>query len=67
MNLKCKIKSNIKIFIFFIIGVAIDLVKIILKIMDEFQEKNRFIVDFWNDDTMFVTHTKWKMWIQKLS
>jgi hypothetical protein len=46
MNLKCKIKSNIKIFIFFIIGVAIDLVKIILKIMDEFQEKNRFIVDF---------------------
>jgi len=28
--------------------------KILLKIMDEFKEKNGFIVDFWNDDTMFV-------------
>jgi hypothetical protein len=27
--------------------------------MDEFQEKNGLIVDFWNDDIMFVTH--WKM------
>jgi hypothetical protein len=24
--------------------------------MDEFLKKNGFIVDFWNDDTMFVTH-----------
>ncbi len=28
--------------------------KILLKIMDEFKEKNGFIVDFWNDDNMFV-------------
>jgi hypothetical protein len=33
--------------------------------MDEFEEKNGFIVDFWNDYTMFVTHNKWKMWTQK--
>jgi hypothetical protein len=34
--------------------------------MDEFQENNGFIVNFWNDDTMFVTHEKWKMWTQKI-
>jgi hypothetical protein len=56
MNLKCKIVLNIKIFNFFIIHVAMTLVRILLKFMDEFLEKNGFIVDFWNDDTMFVTH-----------
>jgi len=34
--------------------------------MDEFYEKNGFIVDFWNDDIMFVTYRKWKMWTQKI-
>ncbi len=24
------------------------------------------IMDFWNDDIMFVTHRKWKMWTQKI-
>jgi hypothetical protein len=33
--------------------------------MDEFEEKNGLIVDFWNDDIMFVTKRKRKMWIQK--
>jgi len=42
------------------------LVRILLKFMDEFLKKNWLIVDFWNDDIMFVTHTKWKMWTQKL-
>jgi hypothetical protein len=28
---------------------------VLLKIMDEFKEKNGFIVDFWNDDTIFHT------------
>jgi hypothetical protein len=36
MNLKCKIISNIEIFNFFIILVAIDFIEILLKIMDEF-------------------------------
>jgi hypothetical protein len=39
--------------------------KNLLKIMDEFSEKNGLIVGFWNDDIMFVTHRKWKLWIQK--
>jgi hypothetical protein len=26
--------------------------------MDEFKKKNGLIVDFWNDDIMFVTHKK---------
>jgi len=34
--------------------------------MDEFWEKNGLIVDFWNDDIMFVTHTQQKMWTQKI-
>jgi hypothetical protein len=33
--------------------------------MDEFLKKIGLIVDFWIDDNMFVTHKKWKMWIQK--
>jgi hypothetical protein len=32
--------------------------------MDEFYEKGAFIVDFWNDDIMFVTNKKWKIWTQ---
>jgi hypothetical protein len=48
MNLKCKITSNIKIFNFFIIHVAIDFNENIIK-------NYGLIVDFWNDDTMFVT------------
>jgi hypothetical protein len=66
MNSKCKIISNIKIFNFFIIHVAIDFTEILIKIMDEFKKKNGLIVAFWNDDIMFVTHRKWKMWIQKI-
>ncbi len=23
-------------------------------------------MDFWNDNIMFVTYKKWKMWIQKI-
>jgi len=33
--------------------------------MDEFYEKNGLIMDFWNDDIMFVTNRKWKMCTQK--
>jgi hypothetical protein len=28
--------------------------------------KNGLIINFWNDDIMFVTYKKWKMWIQKI-
>ncbi len=63
MNLKCKIISNANLFIF-IIHVALDFSENIIKIMDEFYEKGAFIVDFWNDDIMFVTNKKWKMWTQ---
>jgi len=66
MNFKCKIISNIKIFNFFIIHVAINFNENLIEIMDEFLKKNGLIVDFWNDDTMFVTHWKWKMWTQKI-
>jgi len=38
--------------------------KILIKIMDEFYKKIGLIVHFWNDDIMFVTNWKWKMWIQ---
>jgi hypothetical protein len=34
--------------------------------MDEFQENNGLIVNFGNDDTLFITHRKWKMWTQKI-
>ncbi len=40
--------------------------RILFKIMDEFQEKNRFTVDFWNDNNMFVTQKNWKLWTQKI-
>jgi hypothetical protein len=120
MNLKCKIISNIKIFIFFIIHVVIKFSENIknygcvlrkewthhgllkwwhyvchtknekcglkkyewthcgllkwwhyvchtwkIKNVDS-KNMNGFIVDFWNDDTMFVTQKKWKMWTQKI-
>jgi hypothetical protein len=41
------------------------LMKIILKIYGWVLEKSRFIVHFWNDNIMFVTHTIENMWIQK--
>jgi hypothetical protein len=66
MNLKCRIISNIKIYNFFIIHVAIGFSENFTKNMDEFFLKNGFIVDFWNDDTMFVTHKKKKLWTQKI-
>jgi hypothetical protein len=39
---------------------------IIFKIMNEFYAKNEFIMNFWNDGTMYFTHKMWKMWIQKI-
>jgi hypothetical protein len=33
--------------------------------MDEFWENNGLIVDFWNDEAMFVTHIKWKCALKK--
>jgi hypothetical protein len=65
MNYKCKIISNIKIFNFFIIDVAINFSENLTKNYGQVFFLNRFIVDFWNDDIMFVTHRKWKMGTQK--
>jgi hypothetical protein len=39
---------------------------IIFKIMNEFYAKNEFIMDFWNDGTMYFVDKMWKMWIQKI-
>jgi hypothetical protein len=39
MNLKCKIISNIKIFSFFIIHVAMTLVEILLQLMMNFKKR----------------------------
>jgi hypothetical protein len=50
MNLKCKL--NIKLLLFIL--VAIDLMRILLKTMDEVFFKNGLIMDFWNDGTMFA-------------
>jgi hypothetical protein len=50
MNLKCKL--NIKLLLFIL--VAIDLMRILLKTMDEVFFLNGLIMDFWNDGTMFA-------------
>ncbi len=39
---------------------------IIIKFLDEFKEDYGLVMDFWNDNIMFVTKKKWKMWIQKI-
>jgi hypothetical protein len=39
--------------------------KILLKIVDKFYEKNELVMDFWNDDTMFITHKKEKCGLKK--
>jgi hypothetical protein len=60
MNLKCKIISNIKIFNFFIIHVAINFSENIIKNYGWVSRKKKLIVDFSNDNNMFATHKKWK-------
>jgi hypothetical protein len=42
-----------------------ELLKIVLKIMDEFKEKIGLIVDFWTNDIILITKVKIEMWIQK--
>jgi hypothetical protein len=35
--------------------------KIVIKIMGELQKNNEVIMEFWNDEIVFVTQRKWKM------
>ncbi len=38
---------------------------IIFKKLNEFKESSTFIVDFWNDNTKFVTQIEWKSGFKK--
>jgi hypothetical protein len=42
------------------------LMGIIIKNLDEFEENDGFIMDFWHENVTFVTQRKWEMWTQKI-
>ncbi len=64
-NIKFKAILQINIIKFLIIHVFIAFNGNHHKFFDEFKEDYGFIMDFWNDNIMFVTPKKWKMWTPK--
>jgi len=65
MNLKCKVIFNVDIVYFLIIHVVYSNENY-NKSYEWITKNNEFIMEFWNDDIVFVTQRKWKMWIQKV-